>query len=59
MKNYYKPTPKKLRILGDTLLSIGTFITASAIASQNEWLAYTALGIGVIGKFFTNFFVDE
>lgn len=55
---YNKPTPRKLRQLGDALLSVSTFITAAAITEEMKWLAYTALFVGAAGKFFTNFFSE-
>jgi len=58
-EKYYQPTPNHLRKLGDALLGISTFVAASAISGQHEALAYVALGIGVIGKFLTNFFTEE
>lgn len=58
MKSYYKPTPKKWRQLGDALLAVSTFVTASAIASNNDTIAIISLCIGSIGKFLTNFFSE-
>ena len=58
LEKYYKPTPKHLRKLGDSLLAVSTFVTASAIAGQQPIIAYIALGIGVIGKFLTNFYSE-
>lgn len=58
LKNYHSPTPKKLRQLGDALLSVGTTITASAIYADYKWLAISALIITVVGKFLTNFFSE-
>jgi len=55
---YGQPTPKNLRRLGDGLLAISAVITSSAIAGGNNVLAYIALGLGVIGKFLTNFFAE-
>ena len=55
-KKYYEPTPAHLRKLGDSLLGISTFVTASAITVNNHTIAYIALGIGILGKFLTNFF---
>lgn len=57
-RNYMKPTPKNLRRLGDGLLAVSSTITAAAIASGNNVLAYISLGFGVIGKFLTNFFAE-
>ena len=58
-RSYMKPTPKNLRHLGDGLLGASAFITAGAVAGGYDKLAFVALGIGVIGKFLTNFFEDE
>lgn len=58
-KTYWRPTPKKLRLLGDSLLGVSLFITSSAIATGNDVVAYISLGIGVVGKFMTNFFKEE
>jgi hypothetical protein len=57
--NYDKPTPKKWRRLGDSLLAISAFITGAAIYEDVQWVAITALALGVIGKFLTNFFKVE
>jgi len=57
-RSYMQPTPKNLRRLGDGLLAAAAVITSSAIAGGNNILAYIALGIGVVGKFLTNFFAE-
>jgi len=59
MKNYWSPTPKKWRKLGDALLGASTTITGFAIANDNKYIAYTALICGVLGKVITNLFTDE
>lgn len=58
MKNYYKPTPKKMRKLGDALLGI-SLIAIPAELSGYTWLSISVFLVGVIGKFLTNFFSDE
>ena len=58
IKGYYKNTPIFWRKLGDGLLAVSATITSAAIAGGNDMLAYVALGIGVIGKFLTNFFAE-
>jgi hypothetical protein len=58
-KDYYSPTPKKWRKLGDALLGVSTTITGFAIMENHKWIAFTALALGVIGKFLTNFFGEE
>lgn len=60
LKYYGSPTPKKWRKLGDALLGISTTITTYAIAADYEkWVSLTALLLGVIGKFLTNFFSED
>jgi hypothetical protein len=58
-QNYYSPTPKKWRKLGDALLGVSTTITGFAIYENEKWIALTALILGVIGKFLTNFFGED
>lgn len=55
---YSKPTPKKLRRLGDGLLLVSTIVTEETIVDKPA-LASVALICGVIGKFLTNFFSAE
>ena len=57
--NYYKPTPKKWRKLGDSLLAISTFVATYAIADEIKWLGISAMIVGAAGKFLTNFFAEE
>lgn len=57
-KEYYSPTPAKWRKLGDALLGVSTTITGFAIYEDVNWVAYTALAIGVVGKFLSNFFSE-
>lgn len=56
--NYMKPTPKKWRKIGDSLLAVGTFISGYAALSGNVIIIWTALALGVGGKFLTNFFSE-
>ena len=59
IKNYNKPTPRKWRKLGDALLAVSTTITTYAITEEMKVFAISALVLGVIGKFLSNFFADE
>jgi len=58
-KHYYAPTPNRWRKLGDALLGVSTTITGFAIMEEYKWLAISALSLGVIGKFLTNFFKED
>jgi len=57
-RSYMQPTPKNLRRFGDGLLAVSATITSASIASGNNVLAYISLGVGVMGKFLTNFFAE-
>ncbi len=68
--NYYKPTPKLWRKLGDSLLVVALFLSTGALF-QYDLLKeiYTPkevrtaisviITIGIIGKFLTNFFKED
>ena len=58
LEEYSKPTPKKLRRLGDGLLLVSTIVTEETMVDKPA-LASIALICGVIGKFLTNFFSAE
>lgn len=58
LKDYFQPTPVRMRALGDALLGISATIVGFSIAEDVKWLSYTALTIGVLGKFLTNFFKE-
>ena len=55
---YDKPTPKKLRRLGDGLLIASSLITNELMLTSPA-VASISLIIGTIGKFLTNFFSAE
>jgi hypothetical protein len=70
MCNYWKPTPKKWRKLGDSLLSVSTVLSIGGlwqfdnlkdVFTSNELKVMIVLSIflGIIGKFLTNFFVED
>lgn len=58
LSEYAKPTPKKLRRLGDGLLLVSTIVTEETMVDKPA-LASVALICGVIGKFLTNFFSEQ
>lgn len=54
---YSKPTPKKMRRLGDGLLLASTIITNETMIDK-PFVASVALIAGAVGKFLTNFFSE-
>jgi hypothetical protein len=57
LKSYFKPTPKRFRILGDSIAAASLFIAGLNLDHPKIMLIS---GIaGAVGKFVTNFFGDE
>lgn len=57
--NYWKPTTKTMRAVGDTLLGVGTLASSYGIMEGEKDIAMLCLGSGVVGKFLTNFTKDD
>jgi len=54
-KNYFEPTPKKYRMIGDMLLIISTSFSAyEFMYNEKEWGLFFLI-LGTIGKLLTNF----
>ena len=56
--NYFKPTPKKFRILGDMMLIVSAGITGSAMFFTAPVLQ-CAVFVGIAGKILTNFTIND
>jgi hypothetical protein len=57
-KHYFEPTPKRVRIFGDSLAAAGTFGAAISVLNGHPVAGTTILVVSVIGKFISNFFTD-
>lgn len=56
VKGYYKPTPVKLRVIGDSILIVGTTLTTvAALLSLSPYVVAAAAIITAVGKILTNF----
>lgn len=56
-KSYFEPTPKRFRVLGDSLAAASLFVAGLNLDHPQVMLI---AGIcGAVGKFVTNFFGDE
>ena len=56
---YFKPTPKRLRVFGDSLAAAGTLGASIAVLNGHPVAGTTILIVAVIGKFISNFFTEE
>ena len=57
-RHYFSPTPKRMRILGDSLAAAGTFGASIAVLNGHPIMGTTIMIIAVVGKFISNFFTD-
>lgn len=57
-KHYFCPTPKRMRIFGDSLAAAGTFGASIAVLNGHPVAGTTILIISIVGKFISNFFTD-
>jgi len=69
-KNFYTPTSKKWRRIGDAILAVGTMVTAGGLLGFDQLqeiftdkeikiIIGIAFVLGVTGKFLTNFFNED
>jgi len=69
-KDYWKPTPKKWRKIGDTFLAISSVLAIKVIwqfdnlkdiftAFEIKAMIVASISLGAVGKFLTNFFKEE
>ena len=57
LKGYFQPTPKRFRVLGDSIAAGSLFVASLNLDHPQLMLI---IGIcGGLGKFITNFFTDE
>lgn len=59
ISQYMKPTPKRLRIFGDSLAAAGTFGASIVILNGEPKAGTIIMVVAVLGKFISNFFSDE
>lgn len=57
-ENYYKPTPKLWRKVGDIILTFGTTLTSISAVTMPPWVTVTATILTWAGKSMTNFFSE-
>jgi hypothetical protein len=67
---YWKPTPKKWRRIGDSLLAVASVLAIGGLwqfdnlkdiftPTEIKTMIVTSIAFGVIGKFLTNFFKED
>lgn len=56
---YFKPTPKRLRVLGDSLAAAGTFGAGVVVLNGHPIVGTIIMGVAILGKFISNFFTED
>ena len=59
LKSYFKPTPKRIRVFGDSLAAAGTFGASIAVLNGHPVAGTAIMIVAVVGKFISNFFTEE
>jgi hypothetical protein len=59
LKSYFKPTPKRLRVLGDSMAAAGTLGASIAVLNGHPVAGTVVMVVAVLGKFISNFFTNE
>lgn len=58
-KRYFEPTPKRVRVFGDSLAAAGTFGASIAVLNGHPIVGTIVICAAVLGKFISNFFTEE
>lgn len=56
---YYKPTPSKIRKVGDIMQYGAQIATGASIVNNKPELGLIVMIIGAVGKILSNFFVED
>ena len=68
--NYWKPTPKKWRRIGDSMLAVASVLAIGGLwqfdnlkdiftTGEIKGMIVASIVLGVVGKFLTNFFKED
>ena len=57
-ETYYRPTPKKMRKIGDSILSLGTTISGITVFTLPAWVTIISLLLTWAGKTITNLYSE-
>jgi hypothetical protein len=59
LKYYWHPTPKKIRLFGDSLAAASVFVSTMTILDGHKEFAIAVFVSGWVGKFLSNMFADD
>jgi hypothetical protein len=59
INGYYKPTPSKIRKVGDIMQYGAQIATGASIVNNKPELGLIVMIIGAVGKILSNFFIES
>jgi hypothetical protein len=59
INGYYKPTPSKIRKVGDIMQYGAQIATGASIVNDKPELGLIVMIIGAVGKILSNFFIES
>jgi hypothetical protein len=57
--HYFEPTPKRIRVLGDSLAAAGTFAAGIVTLNGHPLAGTIVMIVAIVGKFISNFFSEN
>lgn len=58
-KHYFKPTPERIKRLGNALFTTAIAFSTFSYVLQNQTAGMVIFAVGAVGKFITEFFTEE
>lgn len=58
-KRFFEPTPKRVKVLGNSMAASSLFVASLAMMGNFEKIAMGIAILGAMGKFISQFFSDE
>lgn len=58
-KSYFETTPRRVRRIGNTLLTTATTASTFSFAMDNKMIGIIIFVVGCVGKLITEFFSDK
>lgn len=59
IKGYWKPTPKNVRKIADSILASATLVSAYSFINEYKSFALYVMIVSATAKFISNFFSDD
>jgi len=59
IKEYFKPTPKKIRTIADAVVAAATFGGSAIVLNGDPRVGTAIFIIGIVAKFVSNLFAED